>query len=1017
MASKPSIPLINQTKEELLTTIEELTRENEDNEEKRSLIMNAALDAIICIDIKGLITFWNPQAEKIFGWKEKEVMGRLLSEIIIPDPYRKMHEKGMENYLKTGKGNVLNVLLELSAINREGIQFPIELTVLPIKQGNEEFFCAFIRDITQRKQTENMIRLSNERHTMIAKATNDCIWEWNLITNEVIRDGKCLEQGFGYDRWEPDEVDHYWNKNAHPEDWAEVTRKRNYILNDPLQNYWEDEYRFLKQDGEYAYVHDKGNIIRDTNGKAIRMIGASHDITQRKSVEKTLQNSELLFRSLIEKGSEIIAMHDAHGKLLYMSPSIEAVLGYKAEDRVKLSPLASVHPDDLPLIKKVLSELLMDEGGSVKAQWRHRHADGSWRWMDGIATNLLYDPAVKAVVHNFRDITMQKEAEEKIKAERNLLRTLIDNMPDAIFVKDAQGRKLISNPVDLGFMNISSEAEVIGKTDLEIFPGARGIIGYENDMGVISSGKPSMRKEREILLPSGERMWLLVSKMPLLTEKGESLGLVGIGTDISAQKNIEAQLLLSNERFEYASKASFDAIWDWNLITDTLYWGDGYENIFGYKIENNTYDIHSRTNHLHEDDVERVVSGIHAVINSNKNSWMDEYRYRKANGEYAYILDRGIVIRDENGKGIRMIGAMHDNTTKRKEEEQLKLLESVITNTTDSVLITEAEPIDDKGPRIAYVNDSFIAMTGYSREEIIGKTPRILQGPKTDRKELARLKDAMKRYEPCNIEIINYKKNGEEFWVNLSIVPVAKENNVYTHFIAIERDVTERKMAEEELKQKNSELKRLSTYLQNIREEERKYMAREIHDEMGQLATALKIDVDWLSIKLTGLDAAANKRIEHANKTIEVLISTVRKVASSLRPSVLDDFGLNAALKWHCAEFQNLNGIQCSFEPGFDDAHLSMHTKTELFRIAQESLTNVMRHAKASSVLVFTREDENSQYLIITDNGKGFDSSQRKNTLGLVGLRERAISMQGTLEIESSATEGTTVCAVIPKNK
>ena len=988
-----------------------------DSEEKRSLIMNAALDAIICIDTKGLITFWNPQAEKVFKWKEKEVMGRVLSEVIIPDPYRKMHDKGMENYLQTGKGPALNVLLELSAINREGMQFPIELTVLPIKQGNEEFFCAFIRDISQRKHTENMIRLSNERHSLIAKATNDSIWDWNLITNEVIRDGKRLEQSFGYEGWEPAEVDYYWNKYAHAEDWAEVSLKRNNILNDPLQNYWEDEYRFLRQNGEYAYVHDKGYIIRNSEGKAIRMIGASQDITERKIAEIILQNSELRFRSLIEKGSEIIAMHDAHGKILYMSPSIETVLGYKAEERIKMSPLASVHPDDLPEIKTILSDLMMKEGATARAQWRHRHADGSWRWMDGIATNLLHDPAVNAVVHNFRDITPQKEAEEKIKEERNLLRTLIDNMPDAIFVKDVQGRKLVSNPVDLAIMNMSSEAEVIGKTDLEIFPGERGAKGYENDMQVIRSGRPSMRQEREILLPSGKRMWILVSKMPLINEQGETLGLVGIGTDISHQKNIEAQLLLSNERFEYATKASFDAIWDWDLINNSLYWGEGFKKLFGYNVDNISADVYSWINHLHPDDIDRVTNGIKEVINSKETNWTDEYYYLKANGEYAYVIDKGIVIRDENGKGVRMIGAMHDITVKKKEEEQLKLLESVITHTTDSILITETDLIDSEGPRIVYVNDSFTAMTGYSREEVIGKTPRILQGPKTNRKELDRLKSAMKKHAPCKIEIINYKKNGEEFWVNISLVAVANEKGRYTHFIAVERDVTERRMAENELKQKNNELNRLTAYLQNVREEERKYMAREIHDELGQLATALKIDVDWLGIKVTGLDEAANKRIEHANKTIEVLISSVRKIASSLRPSVLDDFGLNSALKWHCTEFQNLNGIQCNFEPGFDDANLSMHTKTELFRIAQESLTNVMRHAKASSVLVFTREDENKQYLVITDNGKGFDSSQRKNTLGLIGLRERAVSINGKLEIESSTAQGTTIRVAIPKNQ
>ena len=123
-----------------------------DSEEKRRLIMNAALDAIICINTKGEITFWNPQAENIFGWPFEEVDGRRLSDIIIPSKYRQMHDQGMANYLVTGHGPALNVLLELHAVKRDGTEFPIELTVLPIKQGKEEFFCAFIRDISKRKK-------------------------------------------------------------------------------------------------------------------------------------------------------------------------------------------------------------------------------------------------------------------------------------------------------------------------------------------------------------------------------------------------------------------------------------------------------------------------------------------------------------------------------------------------------------------------------------------------------------------------------------------------------------------------------------------------------------------------------------------------------------------------------------------------------------------------------------------------------------------------------------------------
>jgi len=137
----------------------------------------------------------------------------------------------------------------------------------------------------------------------------------------------------------------------------------------------------------------------------------------------------------------------------------------------------------------------------------------------------------------------------------------------------------------------------------------------------------------------------------------------------------------------------------------------------------------------------------------------------------------------------------------KKEEQRLKLLESVITNTTDAILITEAEPFDHPGPKIIYVNKAFTRMTGYTAEEIVGKTPRILQGPKTDRTELTRMRVAMDKWETCDITVINYKKNGEEFWIQLTITPVADETGWFTHWIFVERDVTERMKIQHELKQ------------------------------------------------------------------------------------------------------------------------------------------------------------------------------------------------------------------------
>ncbi|AEI47414.1 PAS domain S-box protein [Runella slithyformis] len=133
---------------------------------------------------------------------------------------------------------------------------------------------------------------------------------------------------------------------------------------------------------------------------------------------------------------------------------------------------------------------------------------------------------------------------------------------------------------------------------------------------------------------------------------------------------------------------------------------------------------------------------------------------------------------------------------RKAEYHHLKLLESVITNTTDAVIITEAEPIDDVGPRILYVNAAFTHMTGYTREDVLGKTPRILQGPKTDRRELDRMRHALETWQPCEITVINYKKTGEEFWIHMAVNPVADENGWYTHWVSIERDVTQQKNEE-----------------------------------------------------------------------------------------------------------------------------------------------------------------------------------------------------------------------------
>lgn len=303
------------------------------SEENRSLIMNAALDAIIWINTEGNITFWNPQATQIFGWSEAEVMHKDLSSFIIPAMYHKAHNDGMKKFLSTGHGSALNKLLNLTAVNKDGVTFPIEITIIPIKQKEEEFFCAFVRDITERKKAEDSIRISNERYDLVAKATNDYIWDWDISSNEVTRIGDGFKTLFGYENTDENSVVGFWDELIHPNDLDRVKRSQQEKFYSTNESYWEIEYQFLKADGTYAHVYDKGYIIRDRTDKPLRMIGATQDVSQLKEkineITRIKQNLDSLINTTndriwsINSQYQIIASNSANNEYLYKETGIQ----------------------------------------------------------------------------------------------------------------------------------------------------------------------------------------------------------------------------------------------------------------------------------------------------------------------------------------------------------------------------------------------------------------------------------------------------------------------------------------------------------------------------------------------------------------------------------------------------------------------------------------------------------------------------------------------------------------------
>jgi PAS domain S-box-containing protein len=396
-----------------------------------------------------------------------------------------------------------------------------------------------------------------------------------------------------------------------------------------------------------------------------------------------------------------------------------------------------------------------------------------------------------------KNITNRKRVENENLEKGVLLKTMIHSMNEGVALVNQLGELIICNESLNKMIGVDENNSLMmdWQTHYQLYDPIKKtpILLDDNPLKQALHGKHILNKEFMIKNPTAGEIHVICSAMPIRNKNGIVIAGMSVQYDITDIKLALKALQDSHERYEYVSKATSDAIWDLNLIKNELYWGEGFIRLFGHETHGNKGDLGGWYEHIHDEDRPRVLKSFNTLIKGKENNWAEEYRFMKANGEIAFVRNKGIVIRDYKGKGIRMIGAMQDITSQKKEELQLRLFKSVITNSTDVVLITEATPIDSPGPRILYVNEAFTKLTGYTSEEIIGKTPRILQSEKTSRAELNRLKIALNNWEPCELEVVNYKKNGEAYWANLSIIPLANETGNYTHWISIQRDITQYK--------------------------------------------------------------------------------------------------------------------------------------------------------------------------------------------------------------------------------
>lgn len=379
-------------------------------------------------------------------------------------------------------------------------------------------------------------------------------------------------------------------------------------------------------------------------------------------------------------------------------------------------------------------------------------------------------------------------------------------------------------------------------------------------------------------------------------------------------------------------------------------------------------------------------------------------------GNRIWVSASARAVHDAQGNVGYYEGIMEDITARRQAEDALKKFAHVVEQSADTVMITNPEGI------IEYVNPAFEQLTGYSREEAIGRKPSILRSGKHDQRFYGQLWRTILSGGVFRAVFTNRKKHGELFHEEETITPITDARGDITHFVSIGRDITTRVRAEEQLRQSREQLRALAAHLQSVREEERGRIAREVHDELGQVLTGLKYDLAWLARGLPADSTALQEKTRGLLSLVDATINTVRRIFTDLRPSVLDELGLVAAIEWQAQEFQSRTGIECRVSTELTDLSLGSEASTALFRICQESLTNVARHAQATRVTVRLSAEEDRLILSVVDNGRGVTEQEqaRVTSFGLLGMQERASLLGGQLTIVGRPGAGTTVMVKIP---
>ncbi len=525
---------------------------NHKEEKYRSIVENSVHAFFLTIP-DGTILETNHAATVMFGYSPDEF--KRLKRWHIIDHNDPGFITALQEREKTGF-----IMTEATGIKSNGEHFPVEISsTVFIDMDGVSRSSTMISDISERKKAEAAMRLSNERFDLVVKATNDLVWDWDLVTGEIYRSRSGLSEVYGHSSNDSLRSIQSWANFLHPLDKDNIGHQIAYLINSKEERAFDFEYRFRREDGTYVYINDKGYIIRNEEGKAIRMIGAAEDITERKKNELAIEESEQRYKMFVQQSTEGIWRVDLK-EAMHISTPLEEMVEYcynnawiaecndtfakmygfeKADDIIGI-PLNKILPPDNSRNMDYLMKFFSN-GFKVEEEISYENdKDGNQLILLNNMVGIIEGEYIKRAWGTQRNITEQKKAEQALAESETHLRTIVQANPECIKLLDEEGIILEMNPTGLGLIGADSLDQVLGKNALNlVMPEHR--VAFKRLVHKVFEGNAE-KLVFEIKGFKGKQLWLETHCVPLRNTSGDIIAALSVTRDITEKVQLENSL-------------------------------------------------------------------------------------------------------------------------------------------------------------------------------------------------------------------------------------------------------------------------------------------------------------------------------------------------------------------------------------------------------------------------------------------------------------------------------------------